>query len=163
MNAPDPRLFSEESNQLGALTDGSGASYHWLDYVLDPERLDLDAAYPRITAGSWFALASGEEGQGSPALPGYVELYRAERVTQVSRTDFGLSARITRLTPDTDEHLTAARYGLRETLVLAQSEPLSPVARPLPFPVYGDQLTLDLSKKPGPRGDRQRNIPDAAP
>jgi hypothetical protein len=145
-NAPDPNLMIKESADLGNLTEGDPDNTplkRWIGYRIPEAHIDLDAAYPRITAGSWVVLVSNENGQGSPSLPGYVELYRANEVRQVSRAGFGLSTRITRITPDTDEHLDA-RFRLRETLVLAQSEALRPVARPLLHPVYGNRLKLDL-------------------
>jgi hypothetical protein len=72
---------------------------------------------------------------------GYVELYRAQSVAHLSRRDYGLSGKTTRIVPDTTENLDL--FGLRETLVLAQSEPLLVTGTPLGFPLYGDVLALD--------------------
>jgi len=89
----------------------------------------------------------------SPALPdlvlevavttaaGYVELYRARSVAHLSRRGYGLSGKITRIEPDTTEHLDL--FGLRETLVLAQSEPLPVAATPLAYPLSGSVIALD--------------------
>jgi len=164
--APDPRLMSIDGHSaLASLVEGTGAALNWKDYRIDPRAIDLDAAYAKVPAGSWFALVSNAPGEGSPALPGYVELYRASSVSTVSRRDFGLSAKVTRLVPDTTENLTADRFTLRRTLVLAQSERLPVVARPLDYPVFGMDLTLD-SRHPdlGPgrvlalTGPRQRLV-----
>lgn len=76
----------------------------------------------------------------SKLAAGYVELYRAQSVAHLSRRDYGLSGKITRIVPDTTENL--GLFGLRETLVLAQSEPLPVTSTPLGFPLYGDVLAL---------------------
>ncbi len=117
-----------------AAADQSEASdWKWKDYEIHPKRIDLDAAYPRIIAGSWFVLVSNKD----------VGLYRAERVSQVSRSDFGLSTRVSRLEPDPDEDIPPENFSLRDTLVLAQSEELRVARRPLAHPVYGDSVALE--------------------
>ncbi len=59
-----------------------------------------------------------------PGFSGYVELYSAKVVSYPSRTDFGLSGKVTRIEPDIDENLDVFSDRLRETLVLAQAEAL---------------------------------------
>ncbi len=139
-NAPDPRLMSRTGSRLRHLVTGSAAGLRWANYAIGTT-IDLDRAYPGVTTGSWLALVSNEEGYGTPSLPGYTELYRAAEVNEVSRTDFALSAKISRVQPDTAENLT--RYGLQQTLVLAESEELATTPRPLLYPVYGDLIASD--------------------
>jgi hypothetical protein len=139
-NAPDPRLMSRSGSRLSHLVTGSAANLRWANYAIG-DTIDLDRAYPGVTAGSWLALVSNEDGLGTPTLPGYTELYRAAEVSEVSRTDFGLSGKITRVTPDTNENLD--RYGLQQTLVLGESQELATAASPLLHPVYGDSVALD--------------------
>ena len=142
-NAPDPNLLSGRGSNLAQKIDRSTPSnWTWKQFHIDGTTVDLESANPKITAGTWFALVSNEAGLGSADLPGYTELYRAQRVSQLSRNDFGISGKTTRLTPDTTENLSAARFGLRNTLVLAQSERLATVDTPLFHPVQGDALTL---------------------
>ncbi|MBK1701476.1 hypothetical protein CKO22_11260, partial [Thiococcus pfennigii] len=141
-NAPEPNLFGNSDSNLSDLIDTRSSPWKWKGFALDPDALDLDPDNPRITAGSWIALVSNVLGRGRSALPGYTELYRVARVAHLTRSDFGLSAKVTRIRPDTDEHLTAKRFDLRRTLVLAETEPLAPAPRPLVAPVYGARLTL---------------------
>ncbi|WP_041603390.1 putative baseplate assembly protein [Thioflavicoccus mobilis] len=141
-NAPDPNLFGNADSNLAELIDTRSSPWHWEDFALDPDALDLDPDNPRITAGSWIALVSNVLGRGRAGLPGYTELYRAARVAHLTRSDFGLSAKVTRIRPDTDENLTAKRFDLRRTLVLAESESLAPAPRPVVAPVYGARLRL---------------------
>ncbi len=153
-NAPDPRLMSRRGSRLAHLLTGSGASLWWSNYALDGT-IDLDRAYPGVTPGSWLALVSNEDGLGTPSLPGYTELYRAAEVSELSRSAFGLSGKITRITPDTDESLE--RYSLQKTLVLAESQELAVAARPLLHPVYGDRLVLDTAA-PGLRSGQALSV-----
>lgn len=143
-NAPDPRLMSPTDTQLGSLTEGTGANLRWKDnlYSIQGSRIDLDAAYPKITPGSWFALVSNAATPHPSGLSGYVELYRASAVSFPSRTAFALSSKITRLTPDISENLDEFRHRIRQTLVLAQSEELAVTQRPLGYPLYGNGLAL---------------------
>lgn len=142
-NAPDPNLLSSRGSNLAQKIDRSTPSnWTWKQFHINGTTVDLESANPKITAGTWFALVSNEAGLGSADLPGYTELYRAQRVSQLSRNDFGISGKTTRITPDTTENLSAARFGLRNTLVLAQSERLTTVDTPLFHPVQGDTLTL---------------------
>ncbi len=141
-NAPDPRLMSGEDNKLSHLTNGqAGANFWWSNYSLANQEIDLASPEDKVVAGSWIALVSNESGSGTPDLPGYTELYRAEEVSTTSRTDFGMSARVTRIRTDTDEHFE--EFGLQETLALVASEELPIYERPLLYPVFGDALNLD--------------------
>jgi hypothetical protein len=107
----------------------------WPDFEIQRanERLiDLDAVYPNILKDSWLVLER----------PGYAELYRAEEVTSASRTDFTLTAKTSRVKLDTEEHLSW--FGLRDTVVFAQSEQLELAERPLPDPtIQGNKIGFD--------------------
>ena len=141
-NAPDPRLMGKEADlNASGLTIGTGSGLKWNGYTIDNDALNLDAAYTKVTANSWFALVSNEAGVGSASLPGYVELYRVKTVSVISRTAFGLSGKITRIVPDTTENLDQ-RFDILNTLVLAQSERLETVARPILYPLFGSEIIL---------------------
>lgn len=147
-NAPDPLLLSNLEGRLGTLANIPGGG--WRYYHIQDDQIDLDQAYPKIVARGWVALASADIKHDKEKSPlGYVELYRAEQVSIRSRTDFGLSSRITRISPDTQEHL--AWYELDGTLVFAQSEQLPLAEAPVRAPLYGDRVPLagivpDLAK-----------------
>ncbi|OYD54380.1 hypothetical protein CGK74_06135 [Thauera propionica] len=143
-NAPDANLFGNADSNIAQLIDTSSAHWNWKNFALDPAALDLDTDNPKIVGGSWIALVSNEAGRGSADLPGYTELYRVRAVAHRSRNAFGISGKVTRITPDTAENLTASRFPLRRTLVLAQSERLTPHARPLRHPVQDELLTLGV-------------------
>lgn len=139
-NAPDPRLMSTTGGSaLASLVDGEGESMKWKHYIVSASHIDLDASYPKITAGSWIALsASGTCSSTGP----YGELYRATEASVVSRVDFGLSARITRVVPDIAENLDAKHFPLACTAVHAQSEELVVASPPIVEPLFGSAITL---------------------
>ena len=141
-NAPDPRLMGNEGgSQLDEMVT-SGTNRNWSNFAIQGSQIDLDAAYAKITPGSWIALVSNAAGTHSSGLSGYVELYRATSVSFPSRRDYGLAGKTTRIAPDTDENLDTFRNRIRENLVLAQSEGLAVVATPLGYPLYGDTVSL---------------------
>lgn len=128
-NAPDWRLMSAEVQRAYG---GARASNEWPGFAIDgrQRQIELDAAYPKIVAGSWLALLT----------PGYAELYRVTRNETVGVANFGLSGQVTRVTVDTDENI--ARFQRRETVVLAESEPLPLAEEPIPDPVTGNQIEV---------------------
>jgi predicted phage baseplate assembly protein len=90
----------------------------------------LDADYPKVLPETWVAFTR----------PGYTELYRVLRAEPSSRTDFTLTAKTTRVVFDTREHLHF--FGLRQTMVLAETEQLDFAEEPIDEPVVGDEITL---------------------
>lgn len=142
-NAPDPRMMDTKNTALADLVEGSGSGLRWKNYQISGSTIDLDSAYPKIVPGSWFALVSNEEAKRHPSgFSGYVELYRSVGVSFPSRLDFGLSGKVTRLIPDTDENLDTFRSRLQQDLVLAQTEALPVAERQLAYPLYGTTLSL---------------------
>lgn len=125
-NAPDPHILHLDASS--GLIDAKG---NWLNYVLNPAQIDLDAVYPKITAGSWVVFAS----------PDYWEVSRVSQVTSTSDSRFALSGKFTRFVPDILEHSNF--FDLRNTTVFAQSEALTLAERPIRDPVYGASLALD--------------------
>jgi predicted phage baseplate assembly protein len=107
----------------------------WPDFEIQRARerlIDLDAFYPRILVGSWIVLTR----------PGYVEVYQVVEVTPASRTDYTLTAKTTRITLDTNEHLTW--FGLRDTAAYTESDELQLAERPFADPtVQGNRIELD--------------------
>ncbi len=99
--------------------------------IYEKNKIDLDAVYPRIISGSWVVLMK----------PGYIELYRAGDVDTDAHAEFMLTAKTTCITPDTVKHLSW--FGLRDTVVFAQSEELEIAKRPLTKTLDGKDIELD--------------------
>ncbi len=91
----------------------------------------LDGAYQGVVKGSWLALKDGN----------HAEPYTVTEVAEVSKSDFTLSSKVTRLTLDTRDGFE--HFRIRHTTVFAQSEEL-PLARlPIEDPVSGQTIELD--------------------
>jgi predicted phage baseplate assembly protein len=134
-NAPDWRTMPDSVKQA------YDAAYHpdrrrtqWPDFEIgttEERIIDLDVVYPGVLPGSWLVLAR----------PGYNELYRVQSASASSRTDFTLTAKTTRIELDTREHLNF--FGLRNTVVYAQSEPLEIAEYPLTEAIQEDEVLLN--------------------
>lgn len=118
----------------------------WTLEVLQPaltigtssNKIDLDSIYPKVVAGSWFALAS----HSVPNVPGYVaQLYRVQQQTTVSLAAFTLSGKVTEIRADYGQYI-ANTFSLRTTQVWAQSDELTIAEQPLTYPLYGGVLDL---------------------
>uniref|UniRef100_UPI001C4F14F1 hypothetical protein n=1 Tax=Crenothrix polyspora TaxID=360316 RepID=UPI001C4F14F1 len=130
-------------NDSPQLLDLLDANHNWKEYYIKNNEIDLEAAYSKIVQNSWFALVNNQVGTPSNSgLQGYIELYKASQVAFPSRTEYGISGKITRLIPDTTENLNKFKFELQNTLVLAQSEQLTTTERPLFAPLYGNQVSL---------------------
>jgi hypothetical protein len=140
------------------LTLATLGSKQWPNFEIRNGVIDLDASYAKIIPGSWLALARPP---ASATENGYVELYKALNVSFPSRSEFAISAKITRIYPDTVEHLAGNFFTLLNTIVYAQSERLELTSPPLTTradeaaskpldldegtlaPLEGTRLTLD--------------------
>jgi hypothetical protein len=128
-NAPDPRALPDNIRSRYSIGDNG-----WPGFSIQnaqQKMIDLDAVYPRILPGSWVVLRR----------PAYTELYRVTSHETTSRTDYTVTAKISRLTLDTLENLSM--FGLRDTVVYAQSEELEVAEAPVTEPVTGASIVLD--------------------
>ena len=145
-NAIDPNMLDRHVSAnlaaIGKLTDyGSSGNHNYVWSGLNPSTvIDLDAVYPKIVQGSWVVLVLPEGFDPVRSVPGYVDLYQVSGVVTVSRSDFAMSGKITRISPDLTNDLSAFRPGLSSALV--QSELLPVTLQPLNYPLYGS--TIDL-------------------
>ena len=146
-NAVDPNLLATTdaagkptpiTHQL--VSDGSTPPvWTWANFKLG-STIDLDSAYPKVTQGSWVLLENAETFSASRSLQGRVMLYFAQAVAQVARSNFGLSAKITSVAPDTTAFFSD--FVLPSTAAFAQSELLAVAPQPLFYPLYGASLAF---------------------
>ncbi len=101
----------------------------------DADRIiDLDAVYTEAMIGRYVILKS----------PDHESLYTITDVAEIARSDFGISAKVTRLV--LDRPFTAFNDAVRSTAVLIQTEALHPADSPYQTmqPVTGGQV-IELS------------------
>jgi predicted phage baseplate assembly protein len=117
-------------------TGQPGSATNWDD---PPRKLEddgaseihLDRTYPDIIAGSWLVLES----------PTDRKVYRVDDNAEISRADFGLSAKVSRVRLSSDAGFDT--FKVRETTVLAGSGRLDLAGLPIVDVVEGAGVTLD--------------------
>lgn len=159
-NAVQPLLLAEKT--LAALKADKQVAGHqpdWrfivdtvktADFTISPlptlsseSVVDLDAVYAKLKPGGWIVLISPDTSNAnSPS--GLVALYGIVSVTTLSRSGFGVSAKVSRLGLDTNKHLAEFTRETRTTSALAQSEALATAEKPLDHPLYGAQVDLEI-------------------
>jgi hypothetical protein len=111
--------------------------------------VDLDAVVGEATQDSFVVLAKGEFNRGDESYPRgtYVELYLVDSTTEVSRAEFALSGKVTRLGLRGQNLFDQfyAQNAVRQTSIYLQSEPLSFAPYPVTEAIHDDQLPLAVS------------------
>ena len=129
---------------------GAGAT-DWPFFVLSRTAgsglVDLDAVQADIANGSLAVLAKGGFNYASEPAPlgTYVELYRVANVAELSRAEFGLAGKVTRLRLQGANYDAQFRLQVRETTVFAQSERLALAPYPVEAAVGGERIPLAAS------------------
>jgi len=104
--------------------------------------IDLDAVYGKIIPNGWVALIRpSADVTGTPS--GAIALYNVLHVTTVTRNDYAMSGKVTRLSVDTTNGLANYYDYTRVTSALAQSEALPAAEQPLDHPLYGTLIDLE--------------------
>lgn len=166
-NALNPLMLTKKAEtNLGGLLSGDEwtfgtASNSFPSDLASASLVDLDSVYAKVAKGGWLVLTAsymkwvhhtpghGGHGHGTTVAETISEsnLYWLSAVTTVSRSDYAMSAKITRATTDTNGGLggTNSYYAeTRSTAGLAQSELLPVAEQPLDYPLYGTLLDLEV-------------------
>ena len=105
--------------------------------------VDLDSVYSKLVTGGWLVTVRPyKDSAGDPATA--VHLFNLTSVNSISRSDYGISAKITRVIADVNTGLEQDYEQTRNTSSLAQSELLPVAEQPLDHPLYGTYLDLDV-------------------
>jgi Baseplate J-like protein len=135
---------------LGGTTD----SGNWPDFTISRKpasatggHIDLDGVLGEVRVGSLLVLAKGDYNRPDASLPPgtYVELYQVSGTSEVSRAQFAMSGKVTRLGlvgQNLDKQFFKA---VRDTSVFAQSEEIGLAPFPVVSDVMGDQLPLAIA------------------
>lgn len=112
----------------------------------DGGHVDTDAVYSEVPNGSYVVLAKGGFNYASEPAPAgtYVELYEVANVAEVSRAEFALSGKVSRLRLRGDNYSSQFRTRVRETAVFLQSEALAFARYPVTTDVAGDRIPADV-------------------
>jgi hypothetical protein len=96
--------------------------------------VDVDGSHPDVVAGSWVVLA----------LPTYLELWKVKSVAELSRADYAVSGRVTRLELELGENYAFFEKAVRETTVFAVQDPFELADEPDSSSVAGDSVDVDV-------------------
>jgi hypothetical protein len=152
-NAVQPVLFTKD--QLAYLTglkllDTAGSDWDFTNSQLSANKdlyksqlIDLDGVYSKVVPQGWIALIVPDaKSIRSPA--GIVTLYQVNSISTISRSDFGLGAKVSRVAADLGgTNLQNSYSATRATSALVQSEQLAAAEQPLNYPLYGTFLELE--------------------
>lgn len=146
-NAIQPLMLADTTlAALKAAKQVDGSPPEWRFDVDTVEGVvDLDAVYAKVNPGGWIVLIE-PDGLNARSPSGIVRLYRIASATTVSRSGFGVSAKVSRLGFDTHASLGAFIESTRTTSALAQSEALAVAEQPLDHPLYGAQVDLGIAR-----------------
>ncbi len=130
-----PPVIQGNYTQGKQLPPGQSAWTDWPFTAPDSKTLDLDRVYSKILNNTWIVI----EQSGSAR-----QFAQATQAQEVTRTDYGLSLRVTRLVLDRDINppLTSLQQ-VRQVTVYAQAEPLALAIFPATQPITGNQVIVD--------------------
>jgi hypothetical protein len=166
-NALNPILLTPTKVDLTGLLGSSGdwnfgtASNSQPADLAAASLIDLDQVCSKLTTGGWLVLMTnyprkihhtppkGQKGGVTTVVEAVPEanLYNLTSVSTIARSDYALSAKITRVLADTNAQLgdNNGYYALtRSTAVLTQSELLPACEQPFDHPLYGTLLDLEV-------------------
>jgi uncharacterized phage protein gp47/JayE len=160
-NAINPRMLSRQTRRL-LQRSGLIINNEWIfgkddttgGLLASEFVIDLDAVYAKLVPGGWIALVR-PDGRHSRTPAGEINLFHIASTTSVTRSDYGMSGKITRVavtntsgSATTISSELAAYYdATRTTSVLAQSEELPIAEQPLHYPLYGTLLDLEIVRQ----------------
>jgi len=112
-----------------------GREGDWADARLKTNVINLDAVYSKIAVGSWVVLAKPADKESK-----WVELYAVTDVSEETKSDFGITAKTTRVKANGEN---IDKFSPRETSVYAQSELLEMAEAPLTATELGLEAVVE--------------------
>jgi hypothetical protein len=133
-NAPHPRLLPRATRVQYGFPDSDGVVGDWsFDIDTANRRIVLDGVQEGWVPGSFVALTRPSD---------LVELYIVQAAIEDGRSAYAISAKATRLTLDSGEHLSWFESSYRAVAALGRSEELAFAETPLLEPLMGDRIEL---------------------
>jgi hypothetical protein len=158
-NAPDWKAMPEDVKHA---YDGQDKDHHGNDWPNlrislvgtgggppNESQLFLDAVYSDIVTGSWVVLRA----RGAPSALADVR-FKVAFAVEDQRTDFTMSAKLTRLDLEPSYEFGAFDDHLRDLVVFGHSEELTLAKWPVQQPVWGTQIDLASPVSALPEGRR---------
>jgi hypothetical protein len=146
-NALNPLMLTPRTKkQIASLLNGNGNEWNFGltaggANLAAQGLVDLDAVYSKVSVHGWLALVV-PDAKFSRSPSGFVTLCLINSVSSVSRSDYAMSAKITRLAVDNALNLLDYYSKTRSTSILTQSDELAAAEQPLDHPLYGAFIDL---------------------
>ncbi len=122
-----------------------GRESSWADarFAEGTEKINLDSTYSQVVLNSWIVLVKPQStsDDGIRTFDPYAELYKVKKVGEVTKVDFNISAKTTRVDISGEN---IEKFAPRDTTVFAQSELLELAETPITDPVGGSEIVLDI-------------------
>lgn len=125
-DAPIQALFYVDPLGFDKLLSGTVGS-KWPSPQIPENVIDLDGEYNDIISNSWVLLTQQDENDTD--LEPEEALIKIQQVSTVFREDFGLSARVTRITLDPEYPLPPDTFTPQATCIYMISEQMAPISR----------------------------------
>ncbi len=138
-----PGPFNGRDLSRSWVDDVTLAGYPNVDGGLPTSYVYLDNAYPGIVRDSWVVLRDSDGPVGNGPV---VKAYQVAEATELSHTDFSLTAKVSRI--KVTDNAGLEQFSIRKTTVFAQSEELKLAAIPLIDPATGQPTTDPLKGQP---------------
>jgi hypothetical protein len=141
-NAVNPQMLAADTITR-LQSDGllSGSDWAFAAPASSGSFIDLDAVYPKIVRGGWIVLIT-PDGSTNRSPAGLVSLYGVTSITTIARSDYALSAKISRAAVDSSTNLSTYYGATRTASAVAQSDNLPVALQPLDYPLYGTVVDL---------------------
>lgn len=141
-NAASPTLFMPV---VKTALEGQLLADEWDFKPLSAEAVDLDGIHDGVVEGSPVILTNGATEGGDGISGAGTVLAHVSALREVARTEYGISAKVTRLALDvTAEELEPFGDGnTRATVLLLRAEPLPLADVPITTPVFGSVVEMD--------------------
>jgi hypothetical protein len=148
-NAVDPNLLDSNTlTNLNNLLTNQGTiptDWNFNSGSVPSQCIDLDSVYSKIAPQGWIAVIRPyNDDLTSPYFA--VGLFQVVTVSTLTRVQFGVSAKISRVLVDVEGDLAKFYSSTRNTSALIQSEPLAVPEQPLNYPLYGNVIALETQR-----------------
>lgn len=144
--------FRADYEEAFPRAEGSSTS-GWPNFVISPSgsdaaggAVDLDTVYGEVAADSYIVLARGTFNYPAEPPPAgtVVELFSVIEVSEVSREEFALSGKVTRLSLSGDNYASFSG-SVRETSTFVRAEELPLAAYPVADAISGGLIAANVS------------------
>ncbi|MEW6495536.1 MAG: putative baseplate assembly protein, partial [Cyanobacteriota bacterium] len=118
-----PDIENQSQAEENNTTNQPKNKQEWPDFKLQSNQIDLETLSPQILPKTWIVLLDKDNSINQENNQLNFAIRQVKSTSTITRNDFGLTAKITRIEPDKEVD-NADKFKLRSTVVLNRSEEL---------------------------------------